>query len=199
MDAESGFLRNVKEMESLIEVVASLMREIPSIKTQAVAERLERQKDELVKYLVPLQEELAEFIAQVGDEELVRLCLLEWRLEKDATQKRNENSLETCRKRLLKWKEEVVKPVRKMVRWLLGKVVRASSLVVTINSWLRPFLWRRKGNGRGIYNLLRLCWNSHRFFRGKRQGFTPLQLAGIEVGTDDWLELVGFASKEEKV
>lgn len=79
VDAESGFLRNLKEMESAIQVAAELMREIPNIKVHAVAERLERQKGELVKYLVPLQEELMELIAQVGDDELVRLCLLEWR------------------------------------------------------------------------------------------------------------------------
>lgn len=64
---------------------------------------------------------------------------------------------------------------------------------------LRPFLRRRKGNGRGIYKLLRFGWNTHRFARGKRQGFTTLELAGIEVGTDYWLELVGCAPKASKV
>jgi len=199
VDAESGFLRSVYEMEAVVKVVAELMREIPHPKVQAVALRLERQKVELIKYLEPLQEELAQLEAQVGNSELVRLCLKEWRLERDATHKGKGERLETCRERLQAWEKAVVKRVRETVRWLLGKVVRASSLVETVNSWLRPFLWRRKGNGRGIYNLLRLCWNTHRFERGKRQGFTPLQLAGILVNTDDWLELIGFAPKVSKV
>jgi hypothetical protein len=136
-----------------------------------------------------------------------------WRLEKEAAQinavvsrkhsflspHKRKNSLETCRQQLQEWKAEVVKQVRNMVRWLLGNVVRASSLVETVNSWLRPFLWRRKGNGGFLYNLLRFCFSTHRFFRGKRQGKTPLQLAGIEVSTDDWLQLLGFAPKAEKV
>lgn len=194
-----GCLRSAEEMEDLIGVVADLMREIPHPKVQAVADRLQRQKGELVKYLEPLQEKLAEFRVQVGDTELVRLCLQEWRLEKDATQKGKGKKVETCQGQLEQWEAAVVKRARETVRWLLGKVVRASSLVETVNSWLRPFLWRRKGNGRGIYNLLKLCWNTHRFARGKRQGKTPLELAGIEVGKDDWLELVGFAPKASTV
>jgi len=196
---ESGCLRSMEEMEALIGVVADLMRELPHLKVQGVADRLQRQKGELVKYLEPLQEQLAELRAQVGDGELVRLCLQEWRLEKEATQKGKRKGLETCKAHIEQWEAQVVKRVRETVRWLLGKVVRASSLVETVNSWLRPFLWRRKGNGRGIYNLLRLCWNTHRFFRGKRQGKTPMELAGIEVGTDDWLELVGLAPKASTV
>ena len=47
---ESGGLRSPEEMETLIGVVADLMREIPHAKAQAVAERLTRQKGELVKY-----------------------------------------------------------------------------------------------------------------------------------------------------
>jgi hypothetical protein len=198
-------------MSTLIGVVSELMLTIPSEKVRVVSERLERQKGELVKYLEPLQEELLALKQQVGNDELVNLCLKEWRLERDVQRNRGgaEEALKQCQERLSCWKEAVVKPVRKAVQWLLGHVVRASSLVETVNSWLRPFLWRRKGylpygvsqegNGRGIYNLLRFCWNTHRFFRGKRQGKTPLQLAGIEVSTDDWLQLLGFAPKSEKV
>jgi len=45
------------------------MREIPHPSVMAVADRLERQKGELVKSLVPLEEKLAELQVQVGDEE----------------------------------------------------------------------------------------------------------------------------------
>jgi len=51
VDAQSGFLRSATEMETCIEAVALLMREIPHPSVQAVAQRLERQKGELVKSL----------------------------------------------------------------------------------------------------------------------------------------------------
>jgi hypothetical protein len=118
VDAESGLLRSEKEMEARIGVVALLMRELHHLSVQAVAERLERQKGELVKYLTPLQEKLAELEAEVGDKELVRLCLKEWQLEKETAQGKKAESLETCRKRFRGWKEEVVEQVRKTIRWL---------------------------------------------------------------------------------
>jgi hypothetical protein len=131
---EGGLLRSVEEMESLIGIIADLMQEMPHPKVQAVALHLKRQKSELVKYLSPLQEKLAELTAQVGNSELVRLCLQEWRLEKQTTQNGKQKGLERCRAQLAQWKEPLVKRVRETVRWLCGKVVRASSLVKTINS-----------------------------------------------------------------
>ena len=80
-------------------------------------------------------------LAQVGDEALVRLCLLEWRLEKETLPNRPENRLFGCKGRLQPWEEGGVKRVRQTVRWLFGQVARASSLVETVNSWRRPFLW----------------------------------------------------------
>ena len=92
----SGCLQSPEGMEAVIGVVADLIQEIPHTSTQAVADRLHRQKGELVKYLEPLKEKFAELMAQVGDAELIRRCLLEWRLEKDATQKGKQKIVETC-------------------------------------------------------------------------------------------------------
>ena len=77
VSAETGRVRSVEEMETLLQVVATLMREVPHLKVQAVALRLERQNGELVKYLEPLKEKVAELQTQVGNPELVRLCILE--------------------------------------------------------------------------------------------------------------------------
>jgi hypothetical protein len=67
-------LRSRQEMEAQIQVIATLMQEIPHTSVQRVAERLQRQKGELVKSLEPLQEEFATLTVQVGDPEWVRLC-----------------------------------------------------------------------------------------------------------------------------
>jgi hypothetical protein len=56
-------------MDTLRGVVAALMREIPHLKVQTVADRLQRQKGERVKSLLPLLEKLAEVVAQVVPEE----------------------------------------------------------------------------------------------------------------------------------
>ena len=41
-------------------------------------------------------------------------------------------------------------------------------------------------------NLFALWFNLNKFDRGPRQGKSPYELAGIDLGTDDWLTLVGF-------
>ena len=80
---------------------------------------------------------------------------------------------------------------------LLERTVRTSCAAETINSVLRPYLNGRREStdplSRQLFlNLFALWFNLHRFDRGPRQGKSPYELAGIELGTDDWLTLVGF-------
>ncbi len=44
-----------------------------------------------------------------------------------------------------------------------------------------------------LYLNLFVLWHNMRVFeRGKRQGKSPYQLAGIDTGADDWLTLLGY-------
>jgi hypothetical protein len=57
---------------------------------------------------------------------------------------------------------------------------RSSSLAESLHSWLRPYLAIHRGMPNWLFPLLRLFWNHHVFSRGKRAGYSPLQLAGVE-------------------
>ena len=57
---------------------------------------------------------------------------------------------------------------------------RSSSLAESLHSWLRPYLQVHRGMPQWLLPLLQLVWNHHRFQRGKRQGKSPLEWAGIE-------------------
>ncbi len=48
----------------------------------------------------------------------------------------------------------------------------------------------KKTFGTDFAYLLALHHNTHRFTEGPRKGRTPFELLGIDVGTDDWLNLV---------
>ena len=77
----------------------------------------------------------------------------------------------------------------------LDGVHRGSSLAECINSLLRPHLLIHRGADQGLLDLL-ACYLNHRVFtRGKRQGHSPLQLAGLQ-GSDDWLVVLGFTAKQ---
>ncbi|OGO73832.1 MAG: hypothetical protein A3K41_08075 [Chloroflexi bacterium RIFOXYD12_FULL_57_15] len=80
---------------------------------------------------------------------------------------------------------------------LLERVVRTSSAAENINSVLRPFMNSRREStdqtSRQLFlNLFWLWFNMHKFDRGPRAGKSPYQLAGIDLGTDDWLTLLGY-------
>lgn len=80
---------------------------------------------------------------------------------------------------------------------LLERTVRTSSAAETINSVLRPYLTGRREctdlvSRQLFLNLFALWFNLHQFARGPRHGQSPYQVAGINLGTDDWLTLVGF-------
>jgi hypothetical protein len=80
---------------------------------------------------------------------------------------------------------------------LLEQVVRTSSAAEAINSVLRPFMNSRREatdqTSRQLFlNLFCLWFNMHKFDRGPRSGKSPYQLAGIDLGTEDWLTLLGY-------
>ena len=92
---------------------------------------------------------------------------------------------------------------RQMVEKLLGLLdasCRTSSMIEGINGLLKQFLHNhqafRSPETLQLYLNLFVLWHNMRVFeRGKRQGKSPYQLAGINPGTDDWLTLLGYPAK----
>lgn len=74
---------------------------------------------------------------------------------------------------------------------------RTSSMIENVNGLLKQFLqthqaFRNPDTLQLFLNLFVLWHNTRVFERGKRQGRSPYQLAGIDPGSDDWLTLLGF-------
>ena len=75
--------------------------------------------------------------------------------------------------------------------------VRSSSAVECVNSRIRLVQVARKRLGEDFLYLLAVCHNLHTFGRGSvRKGKTPAELAGIELPTSDWIELLGLPADE---
>lgn len=80
---------------------------------------------------------------------------------------------------------------------ILDAACRTSSLIECINGLLKPFLHNRRSfpDTDSLQNYLNLfvLWHNMRVYeRGKRQGHSPYQLAGIPLPSTDWLDLLGF-------
>ncbi len=85
------------------------------------------------------------------------------------------------------------------LRHLLDASGRTSSLIESLNSLLKSFFRNRKGfkdqETMQAYLNLFVLWHNMRVYdpRSKRGGQSPFQLAGIDLGSDDWLSLLGFS------
>lgn len=88
---------------------------------------------------------------------------------------------------------------------VLDRSVRASSAVECVNGILRQFLAQRRHihdrrRAQRWLDLLILWHNMRPFERGKREGHSPFEMAGVTVHgpdgqpTDDWLRALGYAA-----
>ena len=80
---------------------------------------------------------------------------------------------------------------------ILDSTPRTSSLIECINGLLKSFLNNRQcfqdqETLQAYLDLFVLWHNMRPYQRGKRQGQSPYQIAGIDPGCDDWLELLGY-------
>jgi len=66
----------------------------------------------------------------------------------------------------------------------------ASSLVESLNSKLRTVQYVKKQVSQEFLWLLALKHNMEAFKHGKRQGHSPFSLLGIDLGSNDWIDLV---------
>jgi hypothetical protein len=83
---------------------------------------------------------------------------------------------------------------------LLDAACRTSSLIENINGLLQQFLHQHRAfrnlDTLQLYLNLFTLWHNMRLFeRGKRQGQSPYQIAGIDPGADDWLALIGYPAE----
>jgi hypothetical protein len=76
------------------------------------------------------------------------------------------------------------------VSGVLGRVVRASSVVECMNSVVRMHQARHRTLSQQLLDLKRLHWNCRRFKEGKRRGACPYQHLGLKLSTYDWWQIL---------
>jgi len=82
-------------------------------------------------------------------------------------------------------------PLKALVFEKLDAIVRASSLVEMVNSFIRPSLNSSKGQiTQETLNLIMFYHNHHRYKSGKRKGKAPIELLTGETLEADWVALL---------
>jgi hypothetical protein len=209
VDLRSGEIRDRAINQWLLEETLAGLRQLAHPRIQRLAERLEAQAAELLTFLDGLAPPLAAWRARLAqhfpDRKWAAFCQASvarlWRLEHALRSGHRQFQAATVTAR--HWVAELVaedpqaQRLAEELLTLLERAVRTSCAAEAVNSVLRPYLNGRREctdplSRQLFLNLFALWFNLHKFDRGPRQGQSPYELAGIDVGTDDWLTLLGF-------
>lgn len=209
VDWRSGEIRDRAINQWLADETLKGIRQLPHPRIQKLAEPLAAQLPEMLTFLDAIAHPLTHWQAKTQplfpdplsathfQAAVARLWRLEHALRNG--QKHFAKAALEAQQRLTLWLEEYpqLQPHAENLLSLLEAVVRTSSAAETINSVLRPYLDRRREctdlvSRQCFLNLFALWFNMHKFDRGPRRGKSPYELAGIDLGTDDWLSLLDF-------
>ena len=209
VDWRNGEIRNRAINQWLAEETLQGIKQLPHPRIQKLAERLEEQLPEMLTFLETIVQPLSDWQAQAEKHfqdhasaayfqtSVARL----WRLE-HALRNGHDNFRKAALDAqlwLAAWIDDdpQLQELAEKLLNLLERTVRTSCAAETINSVLRPYLTRRREctelTSRQLFlNLFVLWFNMHKFDRGPRKDKSPYEIAGIDLGTDDWLTLLGY-------
>jgi hypothetical protein len=156
-------LQDPQQAQETIATASALMQTLPGKKIADFAQHLQEHLDELLAPLCWLYETLAPWCQNLPAD-LEAWILASWR-----------NGLPKLAAIPAQWQRNAA-----AIWEALALFHRSSSLAESLHSWLRPYLAIHRGMPDWLFPLLQLFWNHHVFSRGKRAGYSPLQLAGVE-------------------
>lgn len=209
VDWRNGEIRHPAINQWLADETLKGIQQLPHPRIQKLAERLEKQMPEMLTFLDGIAQPLADWQAQTEphfQDHSSALCFQNsvarlWRLEHALRNGHNQfrKAAWEARQWLALWIENdpCLHRLAEQLLTLLERTVRTSCAAEAINSVLRPYLDRRREctdliSRQLFLNLFVLWFNMHKFQRGHRKGKSPYELAGIDLGTDDWLTLLGY-------
>lgn len=209
VDWRSGEIRDREINGWLLEETLLALEAIDSPRVQSWTQTLRRHQAQMLTYLdwlaaalVPYRAELAQHLDSPAQQmHFMRRVARCWRLKQALL-----NNQSRFKKVARSAQMEMEATIADSVAWqqmaqklmaILDGAHRASSLVECINGLLKQFLLNRRWCPSEVslqryLNLFTLWHNMRVYERGKRQGKSPYQWAGIDPGCHDWLHLLGY-------
>jgi hypothetical protein len=209
VDWRSGEIRDPKTAAWLLEETLTALGQIDHPRVKGLVKTLRNHQAQLLTFLDWTAAALAtydtalaqQFPDQKDQRRFQRTVARHWRLRQALInghrQWRNEADQAQIDFLVLLDGDPVREHLAHQLMHILDGAGHTSSLVECINGLLKSFLKSRQGfrNPQTLQAYLDMfvLWHNMRVYqRGKRQGRSPYQIAGIDPGADDWLELLGY-------
>jgi hypothetical protein len=195
-DARRQHIRTRTEAEAICDEVLALLKEVKVINPKPLIAIIEGARPGLLTFLSVLAEKLARIEVHwhvvTGSRTAVFNAIAQaWYTRAQAhSSLRGQRAYLTALLGLKHWSRRIenFSEVEQQVCAALDQVVRASSAVECFNSLLRPYVSVKKHLSQGFLALIALYHNTRPL--PQRGNQTPLQLAGVDLGDDDWVSLV---------
>ena len=211
VDWRSGEIRDRAINGWLLEETLLMLEAIDQPRVQSWVKTLRRHQANMLTYLDWLAAALAPYhseLAQIIDSPVELMHFMRqtarcWRLQQAKINGQTQFTAAADEAATAVEALTADSPMRRQMAQKLMHILdgahRASSLVECINGLLKQFLSNRRWcpspeSLQRYLNLFTLWHNMRVYERGKRQGQSPYQLAGIDPGCDDWLDLLGFTA-----
>lgn len=208
VDWRSGEIRDCAINEWLLEETLTAMTTIDHPSVQKWVKTLRRHQSQLLTGLDWLttslhsyRGQLAQVVSDEQQESFIRIVARHWRLQQALINehpsfRQQAQEAATAFAALVANDPQRQQLATKLLD-LLHAACRTSSMIEGVNRLLKQFLHNHQAFRRPetlqLYLNLFVLWHNMRLFeRGKRQGKSPYQLAGIDPGADDWLTLLGY-------
>lgn len=210
VDLRSGEVRDREINTWLMNAAIEEMAKLDHPDVVKMSERLERHQkylltylDWLAEYLAPLRAELHRYLDDPDLEKtLLQAVARVWRLEHEVESMQRRafrRAWQRAEQELATWiaGDDFLEQWRHQVHMLLEWVQRTSSAAENINSILKPFLARKKhfASAESLHHFVALfvLWHNMRVFKeGKRAGYSPFDILGVDLGEKDWRTLLGY-------
>jgi hypothetical protein len=202
IDWQTGQLPDVTAGINQLQALAAQLQDWSGPIYKKLSTNLKNWAPALFSYQPVLSQALQPLQILYGDKAIAALSRM-WQLETDL-KRRPWSRLEQHQRHIL-WSDSFDQALALLgaqqlwAAWdqlgqLLGRSWRGSMLAECVNSLLRPILDGRKHTDQGCLDLFRFLHNVRAFQRGKRAGFSPAQLVGLDL-PDDPLLLLGLDPK----
>lgn len=209
VDWRSGEIREPETNAWLLEQVLTAMEQIARTRVRKFVKTLRKHQKQLLTFLdwaalamTPYRHKLRSHISCPSQQEqFVRTVARCWRLRQALINghrhwQAQADQAEAALLNAIAADDNLAQLATQLMQ-LLDAAGHTSSLVENINGILKSFLncrqsFRNLETLQAYLNLFTLWHNCRVYERGKRKGASPFQLAGIDPGSDDWLDLLGY-------
>jgi hypothetical protein len=195
-DVRREEIRTKASAEAMIEDAVGLLREVELINTKPLITMIEGARPGLLTFLSVLEKKLQQIEVRwryvTGSRAAAfNVIARAWHDRSGANRsKRGQRAYLRALCGLGHWSRRIENftEVQRQVDEVLDQVVRASSAVECFNSLLRPYVAVKKHLSQGFLALIALYHNARPL--PQRGNQSPLQLACVDLGDDDWVRLL---------